>query len=107
MEISLMIKTADGKKVTTSIKIVDNDEKMQIFVKPLNGNKFILQVEPSETISNMKVMIKEKQGINTDEQRLVYAEKELKDERTLAYYNIQKDNTIYLIVRLQGGMTSK
>ncbi|KAI0488866.1 hypothetical protein KFK09_028705 [Dendrobium nobile] len=105
MEISLMIKTADGKKVTASIKIVDNDEK--IFVKPLNGNKFILQVEPSETISNIKVMIKEKQGINTDEQRLVYAGKELKDDRTLAYYNIQKDNTIYLIVRLQGGMTSK
>ncbi|PKU61812.1 Ubiquitin [Dendrobium catenatum] len=100
MEISLMIKTADGKKVTTSIKIVDNDEKIQIFVKPLNGDKFILHVEPSETISNIKVMIKEKQGINTDEQRLVYAGKELKDDRTLAYYNIQKDNTIYLIVRM-------
>ncbi|KAI0498445.1 hypothetical protein KFK09_019331 [Dendrobium nobile] len=81
--------------------------KMQIFVKPPKGNRFILQVEPSETIYNIKVMIKDKQGIRIDKQRLIYARKELEDGRTLAYYNIQKDNTIYLVVCLQGGMTSK
>ncbi|PKU82065.1 Ubiquitin [Dendrobium catenatum] len=101
MEISLTIKNTDGKTVSTSIKITDN-EKMQIFVKTLQGNKFALQVEPSETICNIKTMIKDKKGFPTDQQRLIYAGRELQDDRTLSYYKIQKNYTLYLVLRQQG-----
>ena len=93
-----------GAVKQTSLRRVDGvNGVMQIFVKTTTGKTITLDVEPSDWIHSIKMMVFVKEDIQVDQQCLSYAGKDLEDCHTLSYYGIEKEATLHLVERRRGG----
>ena len=76
---------------------------MQIFVKPMAGKTINLEVTNLDAIENVKTKVQDKKGIPPGQQRLIFRGKQLEDRHMLCEYQVGKEDTLHLVLRLRGG----
>lgn len=79
-------------------------KEVQIFVKTLNGKTIALMISPTDSVDKLKEIVEERTRIDRDELRLLYSGKQLESGRSLMDYNITKESTLHLVLRLRGGL---
>lgn len=82
----------------------DKNADLQVFVKTLTGKTITLEISQTENILDVKKKIEAREGVPTDEQRLIFAEKQLRDDNLVADYEIKKESTLHLVLNLRGGV---
>ncbi|KAG1745797.1 ubiquitin-related domain-containing protein [Suillus occidentalis] len=80
------------------------ESEVQIFVKNLNGKTIALMISPTDTVENLMKKIQERTDIPPSEQRILFGGKQLVPDKILADYNISKESTLHLVLRLRGGL---
>ena len=83
-----------------TLHLVSGFDIMWIFIRTRTGIIITLQVQPSDTIGNVKSKIEDKENIPSNHQQLTFAEEQLQDECTLSHYNIQKGSILHLVYSL-------
>ena len=80
---------------------------MPLRVKTLSGKTMTVEVEPDESIEMLKERIRAQEGTPPEQQRIIFGGKQLDNTKSISDYNIDKDSTLHLVLRLKGGLVNK
>ena len=98
---SLMLATTSPLGGGAAFAQLQTQEGFKVFVKTLTGVTYTFDVDKSATVAALKQQIANSQDIPVEQQRLIFAGKQLEDERTLGDYNVQKESTLHLVIRMR------